>query len=241
MIPTFPDDCPQTIAPLDDWWIQHNTQELEYGCLLWAFVPHVDQVPMALVAQGRSEATNHHLADCDIIPANSNRIFQRSRLPVASIPCYPNEVRTVYRSKKRPALLMVPPGEDVPRSMMASKPRSLTRPTAIIAPYYGRAEGTGKRSGFPQPFVDRVRCCEYPRFAWDKLPISSSEESILRLDHLLPMSINNIAFEKTQWKLSEEAFYIIMEWFEWYYTGSIPENNDSLLCHIREELMLDQA
>lgn len=237
MIPTYPEDCPQSLTPCDEWWVQHNTQELESGCLLWTFVPHVDQIPMALVAQGRSKSTNHDLADCEIIPANSDRIFQRSRLPVASLPCYPNEVRTVYRSKKRPALLIILPGADIPRSMMASKPRSLTRPTAVVAPYYGRDEETGRRSGFPQAFVDRVRCCEYPRFVWDKLPIEGSEESILRLDHLLPMSTNHVAYEKTEWKLSDEAFHIIMEWFEWYYTGAIPENNDSLLCQIREELM----
>jgi hypothetical protein len=121
--------------------------------------------------------------------------------------------------------------------MMASKPRNLTRPTAIIAPFYGKDEGTGKRSGFPDVFVDRVRLCEYPRFVWDKLPIGSSEESILRLDHLLPMSTNHVAFEMTQWKMSEEAFFIIMEWFEWYYTGIMPENKDSLLCLIRDELL----
>lgn len=122
---------------------------------------------------------------------------------------------------------------------MASKPRRLTKATALVAPFIGRDEGTGKRSGYPQPFVDRVRHCEYPRFIWDMLPVGSSQESILRLDHLLPMSTLDVAFDKTPWKLSEESLFVVMEWFEWYYSGHLPENEDSMLSVIRAEL-LDQ-
>lgn len=236
MTQTYPHDCPQAYM-LGDWWISDKEDKLDQGRLLWAFVPHVDQVPMALVPKGRTQATEHRLVDCDIVPAHTDNIFQRSRLPVAAIPCHKGEVRTVYRSKVRPVLLIVPPYEDVPRSMMANKPRRLTKATALVAPFLGRDEGTGTRSGYPQSFVDRVKHCEYPRFIWDKLPIGGSKESIMRLDHLLPMSTLDVAYETTPWKLSEEALFVVMEWFEWYYTGSLPDNEDSYLAIIRAELL----
>jgi hypothetical protein len=237
MTQKYPNDCPQAFT--ENWWIRDEKQELDHGRLLWAFVPHVDQVPMALVPKGRTQATEHHLVDCEVVPAHSNNIFQRSSLPVAAIPCHKGEVRTVYRSKVRPVLLIVPPCEEVPKTLMSSKPKRLTKATALVAPFFGRDEGTGKRAGFSEAFVNRVKHCEYPRFIWDKLPIDGAEESILRLDHLLPMSTLEVAFKKTPWKLSEEAFFIVKEWFEWYYLNRLPERKDSMLPVIRIEL-LDQ-
>lgn len=235
MIPTYPDNCPQYYFA--DWWIECDKNEFNSGQLLWAYVHHVDQVPMALLAKGRSEATLHNLADCEIVPINNDKIFQRSRLPVASLPCYNNELRTVYRAKLRPVLLLVAPKQEVPPNLVKDKPKNLTRPTALVAPFYGRDEGTARRSGYSQAFLNRVKCCEYPRFVWEQLPIGNSSESILRLDHLMPMSTHYIAYKPTGWKLSVEAYDLIIAWFEWYYTGYLPSSDTSYLPMIREELM----
>lgn len=243
MTPTYPEECPQSyVTEFSDeqWWIEDDFQQLQAGQLLLGYVHHVDQIPMALVAKGRTEATSHDLANCKIIPVNTKNIFERSQIPVASLPCYSRELRTVYRAKKKPVLLIASPNEEPPRHLMKDKPKHLTNPTALIAPYYGR-DDTGSRSGYTQAFVNRVRCCEYPQFMWDMLPLEGSHESILRLDHLLPMSTHYIAYKKTGWRLSQEAFELVMEWFEWYYTGFLVEgktdSKDKYLPLIREDLL----
>jgi len=98
-------------------------------------------------------------------------------------------------------------------------------------------EGTGKRAGYPQKLVNRIKQCEYPRFIWDKLPLDGADESILRLDHMLPMSTHHIAFQSTHFELSEEALAVVMEWLEWYLTGIMPEGDEAMLPMIRRMLM----
>lgn len=235
MTPTFPNNTPQEL--ITPWWVENTAPGLRSGMLLWAFIPHVDQVPKALVPKGRTQATEHSLVDCEIVPVNSNRLFQISRLPVAGLPIFNREILAVYRAKRRPVLLLVPPYEDNSQKLSPGKPKRLVRPTALVAPYYGVDEGTGKRAGYPQKLVNRIKQCEYPRFIWDKLPLDGTDESILRLDHMMPMSTHHVAFQPTRFELSVEALAVVMEWLEWYLTGLLPEGDDAMLPMIRNMLM----
>jgi hypothetical protein len=90
--------------------------------------------------------------------------------------------------------------------------------------------------GYKPEFVERVRKAAWPQFIWDKLPFPSlTKESILRLDHLQPVSRKKTAIQTTEYCLSEEALALVDEWFDWLRTGSFSE--DSLLMEIREELL----
>lgn len=237
MIPTYTEDCPQLLFE-NDWWEETDTPDLTAGRLVKAFVPFVDQVPKALVAKGRTQAREHSLADCEIIHINSDRLFARSTLPVAALPCHSGEVRAIYNAKKRPALILSPPCEDVHDKCLTGKPRNLSSPTVLVAPYYGRDEGTGRRAGFSQSFADRVATCEWPQFFWDKLPLDSPEtkESILRLDHLHPMSTHYIAYEPTPWRLCQDATDFMHEYATWYLTGKIQDHATAQLPLIRDVL-----
>lgn len=190
MIPTYPEVCVQSL--LDPWW--HEDSDNISPCrgrLIKAYIPHVDQVPMALVPRDRTQAVRQHqLADCDIVELDYNAVMRPNGLPVAGIPCFPKEARGVYRVKKRPALILALPGDEVPKGLLMGKPRHQTLPTFIIAPYYGGDENTGTRAGFSEAFLERVRRLEYLRFFWDKLPITGSEGSVLRIDHIQPLGSN---------------------------------------------------
>lgn len=85
---TYPEESPQNyiINFSGEWWVEDDTDHLHAGQLLWAYVHHVDQVPMALIAQGRTKATEHHLAECALVRVDPKNIFQRSQIPVASLP-----------------------------------------------------------------------------------------------------------------------------------------------------------
>lgn len=237
MIPIYPEDCVQSLY--DSWW-QQDTEKAPIcrGRLLKAYVPHVDQVPMALVPRDRTEdVRQHQLADCDIVPLDYSSVMRPSGLPVAGIPCVPKEARGVYRVKKRPVLVLALPGDEVPKGLVLGKPRHQTLPTYIVAPYYGADEGTGSRAGFPEAFLDRVRRLEYSRFFWDKLPLSGANESILRIDHIQPLGSNYKAWEMTSFRLDQDALLFLEEMLQWHLTGELIETDTSLLPGLRRDLM----
>lgn len=222
MILTFPDDSVQGV--LGQWWTAEESPTIRRGRLVKAFVPHVDQLPYLLVPVGRTEAREHTLAECEIKPLNVKGPQERARLPVAGLPCYQGEVRSVYRAKKRPLLILADPGQEIPRDLMAGKPKTLTAPTILGAPYYGVDEGTGTRAGYPPEFVKRVRHCEYNQFFWDKLPIGGSNESLLRVEHLQPVGFHYMSLEAQPWRLTDDTLAIMDDWLIWHLTGYLPSD-----------------
>ncbi|MDO9567571.1 MAG: hypothetical protein Q7J15_12655 [Candidatus Desulfaltia sp.] len=64
----FPDDSVQSIISPSLWWEETKTKNFERGCLVYAFIPHVDQVPYTIRLVGRSQAERHDSAKLDIAP-----------------------------------------------------------------------------------------------------------------------------------------------------------------------------
>src|SRR5436305_8907047 len=91
----YPEDSPQFYY--SSWWTRTEDREIRRGRLLWAFVPHVDQQPFVLVAEGRSTDTEHGSADYHLEPLQGGTLPEGSRLPVAGLPYYPGEARVVLR------------------------------------------------------------------------------------------------------------------------------------------------
>lgn len=227
---TYPDDCIQSL--LDQWWEEKpedKIRHIEEGQLIYAFIPHVEQIPMALVPKGRKEAQEHKLADCEIVPLNSPKVLRRSTLPVAGIPIYEKEVRLVLRAKRRPVLILGLPGPQIPYELVKNKPRWQRISYFIGVPYYGAEEGTGRRSGYNQLFLEKVRHAVFPHFFWEILPLfqKTTIVSVLRFDHIMPIGSHYMSIEPTKWKLSKEALLVMRDWFYWYLCGEFP--SDSLL------------
>lgn len=216
------------------WWTRTEDAQVRRGRLLKAFVPHVDQHPFILVAEGRSEATEHGSADYRFEPLQGNKIPPGSDLPVAGLPHYPGEVRLVYRAKKRPVLVLGVGGTEVPRELRVGSARYQTNSTLIAAPYYGADQG-GSTGGWRPEFVTRIRRCEYPQYMWDRLPIGGRNESILRLDHLQPIGKHGESYELTEYQLHEEALQIVDDHLTWLLKGGLP--SDSILIDIRKVLL----
>lgn len=221
MTQTYPDESVQGLLG-GDWWVEDKSTVVNRGRLVRAFVPHVDQMPFLLVPTGRTEAREHRLADCEIKPLNITAPLDRARLPVAGLPCYEGEVRTVHRAKKRPLLILAEAGPDVPSKLVTGIPKTSTSHLFIGAPFYG-VDQSGKRAGYPPEFVNRVRHCEYKQFFWDKLPLSGAEESLLRLEHIQPVGAHYMSLEVTPWRLSEDALILIDEWLQWFVYDSLTE------------------
>lgn len=144
-------------------------------------------------------------------------------LPVAAFPAYSGEAQLVYRAKKRPLLVIAESGPEVDHKLIRQKPKWQTAPTLLVAPFYGRDEGTGNRSGFSDAFVERVQKCEYPQFFWEKLPLPGASESILRFDHIQPIGNHYNNYELPPYCLGEDALSLIDEWLIWFIFGIVKE------------------
>jgi len=96
---------------------------------------------------------------------------------VAALPDYPGEVRTVYRAKARPVVVLSAGGPEVPRELRVGAAGWQTAPTLLVAPFYGVDPG-GTRGGWREDFVTRIRRGEYPQYLWDKLPLPGAGESV---------------------------------------------------------------
>ncbi|WP_028314480.1 hypothetical protein [Desulfatibacillum aliphaticivorans] len=220
---------------LGEWWEEDEGKDYCRGRLVRVFIPHVDQTPSQMIPTGREEPTNHEKAQFKISPLRTHQQQPSLKLPVAAMPAYPGEVRAVYRAKLRPALIVGREGKMVERTFRQGKPKWQTAPTILVAPYYGADEGE-KRSGFKREFLLRICAGEYPQFVWDSLPIgSSTDESILRLDHIQPVGAHHDSINLTQFRLSEQALEVIDEWIRWLLWGGWKK--DSYFDMIRTVLM----
>jgi hypothetical protein len=228
----YPDDSIQ--AYVEKWWLIDKSKDIKRGRLIKAFVPHVDQTPLTLIPTGRTDPTDHHKANYTIEPLRIDKPSRTYKLPVAALPEFEGEVRTVYRAKKRPVLIISAGGPDIPKELTRGKPGWQTAPTILVAPYYGADKG-GKRAGFREEFIERIRRCEYPHYIWDILPLpGNAGESILRLDHIQPIGRHYLSYEWTEHCLSNEAMIIVNEWLHWLLEYDLP--TDSTLYYYRKEL-----
>ena len=230
--PTYPEDSLQSLV--GTWWTNRDSSDISRGQLLWAFVPHLDQEPLLLVSEGRTSPTDHTRALYTIEPLKTNSPPRQPILPVAALPNFPGEVRTVHRAKQRPAVVISVGGSHVPRPLRTGGARWQTSPTMLIAPYYG-IDRSGTRGGWKPEFVQRIRRCEYPQYMWDRLPLGRTDESILRLDHLQPIGTHPNAYEITPYCLSDEAMKILDEWLLWLLTGNLDATG--VLLDVRQGLI----
>jgi hypothetical protein len=228
----YPEDTIQ--AFVSEWWKEEKTPGLKRGRLIWGFVPHVFQVPMVLIPIGRSDPTNHERMDYRLEPLKAVKYPKLPRLPVAAFPLFEGEMLSAYKAKKRPLLVVSTGGPQIPKEITGGSPKWQTLPAMLVAPFYG-AGFDGKRAGFNEEFVRRIRRCEYPQYLYDKLPEGGrTEESILRLDHLQPFPLFDQAYQWTPYCLSEDALTILDEWLHWLVEGILPE--DSILGMYRDVL-----
>jgi hypothetical protein len=229
----YPDDCVQSIIQPADWWVRNEDRGLCRGALIFAFVPHVDQVPYTMEPVGRTQADQHDSANLRVTPLTIRQPRRGTDLPVAAMPLNAGELWTAYRAKKRPCLVIGSQSPVVHRALIRGMAKHATAPTVLAAPYYG-IDRDGKRAGYKPAFVERVRHCEYPQFLWDCLPISGPKESLLRLDHLQPIGTHHNSYELSEFRLSDQAMEVVDELAQWLIMGGVEE--DSLIALYRTEI-----
>jgi len=228
----WPKDSIQDLV--GEWWIEKNPRQIERGRLIWAYLPHIAQQPMILIPEGRPEPTEHNRALFSLEVFDIDHPPVPPKMPVAALPFYSEETRMVFRTKKRPALILCQGGAIIEKGLRTGGAKKFA-PTCLVAPYYG-GDQSGRRAGFKDEFKALARRAAWPQFIWDMLPVASrTNESILRLDHLQPIPRERNAIQLTPFCLSRDAQIIVDEWLDWLMTGTFSE--DSLLLGVREDLL----
>lgn len=224
---TYPDETIQGLSSASSWWLKDESNRICRGRLCSAFIPFVTQKPYTLEPVGRPQPTIHNEANAKIAPLDINQTRRMKALPVAAMPLYGDkDLYTVYTSKKRPCLILGDGCAELPKEIRRDRPSWQTAHTVIVAPYFGIEQGVG-RAGFPAPFVDRVKQCEFPQFFWDILP-HNSKESMLFFMQAQPIGKHLDSIELSPYKLSPEALCVIDEWLSWSFTGNPPDEEGFL-------------
>lgn len=225
----YPEGSLQSLV--GDWWTSAKGGYVERGRLLWAIVPHVDQKPFALVSKGRTVAAEHGKADYEVLPLTRHTlqaIRSAPSLPVAGMPDIPDEVKMVFRGKRRPVLVVGNPGTDVEKGLRTGDVKYHSNRTLLVAPYYGAEK-------WKPELIEKVRRLAYPQFMWDSLPITMGRDSILRLDHIQPIGNHAESYELTEYALGSDALALIEEQMNWLRTGELLE--ESIILYLRNSLL----
>ncbi|MBW2740262.1 MAG: hypothetical protein JRE64_15775 [Deltaproteobacteria bacterium] len=120
----------------------------------------------------------------------------------------PLDIRSVLRYPKLPVAALPQYKKEVRAVYRAKK-----RPGLIVC-----------SGGTKMEFVKRIRRCEYPQYMWDLLPINgSTEESVMRLDHLQPVGRSQDSMELLDYCLSDDALLLFDEWLEWLLKGFLKQ------------------
>lgn len=219
------------------WWKSCDAHPLRRGQLVRAFVPHVDQQPYTIVEEARKEPTEHGGMTFKIGTASIRDWRKKATLPVAAMPLFEGEARTVHRAKVRPCLVICEGGSEVEKALRpSSSARWTSAPTFLVAPYYG-TEKTAGRGGWHEPFVERIRRCEYPQYILDQLPIGGNVASVLRLDHIQPIGNHHDYYEPLPHELTPDALSVLDEWLQWLIGGELEEK--TTLFNVRQLLLTD--
>ncbi|NQT11699.1 MAG: hypothetical protein HQ582_03050 [Planctomycetes bacterium] len=211
----YPDDSIQQIVD-SDWWEEDDSKQLCRGALIRTYAQFFSEVPFEIVA-ARAEPTKHDEATLEVRPLHAGgRRSTAETLPVAGLPRLAGaESFLAHRGKRRPCLVIgTPSGPEVARSLVRGRASSLRHRFVLVAPYYGvKPEG---REGCPPAFAERIRHAHYPQFFWDILPMTSGQESILRLDQIHPIGEHRQSFEHYGYRLGDAALKVFDEWLNWH-------------------------
>jgi|SRR5579862_384936 len=198
---------------MSSWWTSTTESVVQPGRLIWAYVPHVDQHPFVIVPEGRTDPEDHSSADYRFETFKAKSPPLAARLPVAGLPHFQDEVRLVYRAKRRPMLVLSGSGSPIEATLRVGMARYQTNPTILAAPYYSC------ESRWNKEFVERIRRCTYSQYIFDVLPIPGGRESILRLNHVQPIGAHSEAYELTEFTLSGPALDVVEQQFRWFRQG----------------------
>ncbi|MBL0211355.1 MAG: hypothetical protein IPQ13_10660 [Holophagaceae bacterium] len=221
----FPELSVQALAGSEYWWIREANPSVMRGSVVWVLVPFHTGMHVRLVVQRKPNEPNDHFA-AKLITAEQYTLTSPDvpqDLPIAMLPSVEDGHYTLRVVKKRPALVLGLPGQDIPHNLVQGKPHSRTVPCIQVAPYYTVVK-PGELPRYSAELLEMVQRLRFSQFFYEELPIPGGFPSILRFDQIQSVPAKERDFyEKTPWRLSGHAMAIIDEILETHLWGGIPE------------------
>ena len=121
------------------------------------------------------------------------------------------------RAKRRPVMLIQPPDAELLKVGKISGGLKLVRRLCIVAPLFSIVDEIGDAK-VPAEFRDRVRQLEYPQFVLFPNGGPIQRDSILRLDELQSVAINNL--ENTRFRLAPDLEAVLRAQAAFFLAGT---------------------
>jgi hypothetical protein len=128
-----------------------------------------------------------------------------------------NEGFIALRAKRRPVMLVRPPDAELLKVGKTSGGLKLVRRLCVVAPLFSIVDDIGDAK-VPAEFRDRVRQLEYPQFVLFPNGGPIQRDSILRLDELQSVAINNL--EHTGFRLAADIEAVLRSQAAFFLTGT---------------------
>lgn len=224
----FPENSVQGITGGDHWWTKESKPCLVRGSIVWTLVPFHTGMHVRLVVQRKPEEPGEHRA-AQVISAEPYTVRSPDldqALPIAGLPKAKDGHYTLREVKKRPALVLALPGQEIPKKLIQGKPQSRTAPCILVAPYYTAIKPDEPPRYSPE-LLELVQRLRFPQFFYEHMPFPGGVPSILRFDQIQAVPAQEPAFyESTSWRLADHAMALIDELLTWQVWGGLPPDSD---------------
>ena len=204
----------ELIAPFIVGGAPTNQKEFAFGQFFWAamYYPH----QLLQIWRPANVHQQYHTATNFNITTNPSDAFKRP-LPYSDPPLAANEEFLALKAKRRPVVLIQPPDESLQEVPKVSMGIRVVRHLCVVAPVFGLINPEGY-SRAPEEFLSRVRRLEYPQFCFLAASGPLTEDSLLRLDEVQSVAIQNL--EHTGFCLSPEALAFFRSQVSFFMGGS---------------------
>lgn len=219
----FPEKSIQGITGEEYWWFHEPRPCLRRGSIVWTLVPFHTGMHYRLVVERKPDTPTEHDA-AKLIRAEPYTLRSPDvpqALPIAAMPRANDGHFTLREVKRRPALVLALPGQEVPKALTVNRPHSRTAPCIVVAPYY-TAIKQGEPPRYSPELLELVQKLRFPQFFFEILPVDFGASSILRLDQIQAVPAKERDFyEATSWRLNDHALGLMDELLEWHIWGGI--------------------
>lgn len=157
-----------------------------------------------------------HTAKNFNIVSSANDAFKRA-VPYTNPPLQSNEEFIALKAKRRPIVLIQPTDPSLSLVKTVSMGIKIERHLCVVAPVFGLSNSVGYARASTE-FLERVRKLEYPQFLFLPKGGPLVMDSLLRLDELQSVAIQNL--DHTDFSLAPEALSVFRSQVSFFTGGN---------------------
>jgi len=181
------------------------------GQLFWVPTPQID---FFVVETKRAEVLAHTNVSFSLASYDSKKHYrEKTHLPVKLLQIDQYSEALLYKSKKRPCVVLGSasvPMADCDASSSPRQTKQLTSETFLVAPAYSANSAADPTGPFPPDFLERIAKLHYPQFSWIPPLDGQGPGSVLRLDRIMAVSEKFLTHEaRCGFKLNSDAFHLL--------------------------------